>query len=870
MRFSVGSKSAKTCQYIRGCYFTNWSQYRTGDASYLPEHYQPGLCTHIFFAFAKFTDNFIVTTTEYNDIKSDNSGLYQRVNKLKQQDPNLKTLLSVGGYGFGIQKFQQLARNQYARNKFVNSLKEFLRRFNFDGVDLDWEYPTSADYSHFIILVKDIADAFHHESVTTGKPKLLLTAAVTGNKQTAADGYNVQAMARYFDFVNVMTYDFHGGWEMQTGINSPLYAYSAVVEWAKQWNVADAAEAWFRMGMPREKIVIGFAAYGRGWNLPISNTDNGIKVGTRAVGPATATTFVQQTGVAAFYELCEMLENGARRFWDDESKTPYLVHDGKWYSYDDPDSYSEKLTWLQNQGYGGAFVWSLDFDDFQGKCKLTNNEKYPLIRMFNQLLCGNAPQSNQTFTRRPLTTFPSTGNNHMLINAKDFDEDTDEIFEKFTDKACYNKPHGFWPDPKNCAEFFLCLGSVNYKMRCPADLHFDPLWRHCTLPELSGCRRIPKTEPITITTITTTTTTLADKRFSSRTTAQPSKGTFVCDADGFFSNPTNCTQFYRCVGGIAFKFTCPQGLQFNQMHNLVEFLSGILSICCMVFLGFADDVLDLRWRHKLLLPTVASLPLLMVYAATYNSTSIVIPLQLQPWFGKVLNIGVLYYVYIGMVAVFCTNAINIYAGINGKFFWVILQQCLSKIYQTLGLEQECRYHMFSIYFLLPYIATSLVLLRFNWYPASVFVGDTFCYFSGMLFAVVGILGHFSKTLMLLFLPQIFNFIFSLPQLFRIIPCPRHRLPNVTSFRCDELSFFGKHVMRLYTALGLVSTKVQLVDGVETVTCNNFTLINLLLKVYGPTHEKVLVVRLLIIQVLCNIFAFFLRFYMAKLFFNVVE
>ncbi|KRY21617.1 putative endochitinase [Trichinella patagoniensis] len=579
--YNIGSKSAKTCQYIRGCYFTNWAQYRTGDASYMPEHYQPGLCTHIFFAFAKFTDNFIVATTEHNDIKSDNSGLYQRVNKLKQQDPNLKTLLSVGGYGFGIQKFQQLARNQYARSKFVNSLKEFLRRFNFDGVDLDWEYPTSADYSHFIILVKDIADAFHYESVTTGKPKLLLTAAVTGNEQTAADGYNVQAMARYFDFVNVMTYDFHGGWEMQTGINSPLYAYSAAVEWAKQWNVADAAEAWFKMGMPREKIVIGFATYGRGWNLPIGNTDHGIRVGTRAVGPATATTFVQQTGVAAFYELCEMLENGAKRFWDDESKTPYLVHDGKWYSYDDPDSYSEKL---------------------------------------------------------------------------------------------------------------------------------------------------------------------------------------------------------------------------------VEFLSGILSICCMVFLGFADDVLDLRWRHKLLLPTVASLPLLMVYAATYNSTSIVIPLQLQPWFGKVLNIGVLYYVYIGMVAVFCTNAINIYA----------------------GLEQECRYHM---------------------YPASVFVGDTFCYFSGMLFAVVGILGHFSKTLMLLFLPQIFNFIFSLPQLFRIIPCPRHRLPNVTSFRCDQLNFTGKHVMRLYTALGLVSTKVQLVDGVETVTCNNFTLINLLLKFYGPTHEKVLVVRLLIIQLL---------------------
>ncbi|KAL1238780.1 UDP-N-acetylglucosamine--dolichyl-phosphate N-acetylglucosaminephosphotransferase, partial [Trichinella spiralis] len=86
---------------------------------------------------------------------------------------------------------------------------------------------------------------------------------------------------------------------------------------------------------------------------------------------------------------------------------------------------------------------------------------------------------------------------------------------------------------------------------------------------------------------------------------------------------------------------------------------------------------------------------------------------------------VLYYVYIGMVAVFCTNAINIYAGINGlevgQSVIIAISILIFNIVQLVRLEQECRYHMFSIYFLLPYIATSLVLLRFNWYPASVFV-----------------------------------------------------------------------------------------------------------------------------------------------------
>lgn len=85
----------------------------------------------------------------------------------------------------------------------------------------------------------------------------------------------------------------------------------------------------------------------------------------------------------------------------------------------------------------------------------------------------------------------------------------------------------------------------------------------------------------------------------------------------------------------------------------------------MIFLGFADDVLDLKWRHKVLLPTIASLPLLMVYFATYNSTTIIVPRPFRFLLGYDVNLGILYYVYMGMLAVFCTNAINIYAGING-------------------------------------------------------------------------------------------------------------------------------------------------------------------------------------------------------------
>ena len=120
----------------------------------------------------------------------------------------------------------------------------------------------------------------------------------------------------------------------------------------------------------------------------------------------------------------------------------------------------------------------------------------------------------------------------------------------------------------------------------------------------------------------------------------------------------------------------------------------------------------------------------------------------------------------------------------------------------------------------PLAATTAGLLLFNWYPSEVFVGDTFTYFAGMVFAVAGILGHFSETLLLFFLPQVINFVYSIPQLLRIVPCPRHRLP-----------------------------KYDRESGLLHAT-PNLNLVNLALRVGGPTTEQRLCVKLLAFQALC--------------------
>lgn len=319
-------------------------------------------------------------------------------------------------------------------------------------------------------------------------------------------------------------------------------------------------------------------------------------------------------------------------------------------------------------------------------------------------------------------------------------------------------------------------------------------------------------------------------------------------------------------------------------HEFVMFIAGLLSICCMIFLGFADDVLDLKWRDKLLLPTMASLPLLMVYFVNIGITTIIVPKPVRFIFGFDLDLGVLYYVYMGMLAVFCTNAINILSGINGVEAGQSLIIAISiLIFNIIELQGTCCWqaHLFSAYFMMPFIATCAALLYYNWYPSEVFVGDTFCYFAGMAFAVVGILGHFSKTMLLFFIPQVINFVYSTPQLFHFIPCPRHRLPKFNPetgklgmsyaiFKMSDLHPLGKLILSVFSLLRLVQVETGVGEDKKSTRVNNFTLINFVIKLLGPVHERTLTTIMLLIQVGGTAIAFIIRYHLVRFFYDVKE
>jgi len=367
-----------------------------------------------------------------------------------------------------------------------------------------------------------------------------------------------------------------------------------------------------------------------------------------------------------------------------------------------------------------------------------------------------------------------------------------------------------------------------------------------------------------------------------------SSGDKVPEATGVI---TGCVFLMVCFLMIPFTysdFLLEQTKTSAFPHSeFVQLVAALLSITCMLLLGFADDVLDLRWRHKLLLPSMASLPLLMVYMVTTNRTEVVVPIFLQSLLGLTINLGLLYYIYMGLLAVFCTNAINILAGINGLEVGQSVIIALSIVIFNLmsvtgGLGHH---HIFSLYFLLPYLGTTIALLAHNWYPSRVFPGDTFCYFSGMTFAVVAILGHFSKTLLLFFIPQVINFLYSCPQLFHFIPCPRHRLPkydksedmvsfSITCFEKEKLGKVGRLILAVLRVTKLASVKeveIKLDDerSVAMVECNNLTIINLILRVTGPMREQTLTLVLLGVQVICSLLAFTIRYPLAFLLYGEI-
>ncbi|CAF4129213.1 unnamed protein product [Adineta steineri] len=374
-------------KYKKICYFTNWSQYRTGPAKFEPEHIDPFLCTHIIYAFAYINNQtFLIKTVEEND-----EDLYRRINALKKRNPKLKTLLGVGGWNMKSYAFSIMVHSTERRRKFIFDTINFLHKHNFDGFEVDWEYPgmrggQSDDKYYLTLFFQEFREAAIAQSIVTGQPRLLIAAAVAANQDIVSNGYEIDKISKVLDFINIMTYDFHGAWQNHTGLNAPLYKRFDETDMDAMLNQDFGIAIWLRNGAPAHKLVLGIPLFARTFFLAHANQN---ELRSPTIGNGTEGPFTRSAGFLSYFEVC-LLQADSQ--WKkntvlDGSESGYMYKDRDWVSYDSLENIQKRAAYVVANNLGGLFVWSLDMDDFSGI--FCQNGSYPFIKNSLSLLPTN-------------------------------------------------------------------------------------------------------------------------------------------------------------------------------------------------------------------------------------------------------------------------------------------------------------------------------------------------------------------------------------------------------------------------------------------------------------------------------------------------
>ncbi|KDP38640.1 hypothetical protein JCGZ_03993 [Jatropha curcas] len=330
---------------IKGAYWPSWSE------NFPPSSIDTTLFTHIYYAFLSPSN----VTLKFEIPDSTGKRLLNFTTVLHHKNPPVKTLISIAGGGADPQLFARIASQARSREVFINSAIQVARKFGFDGLDLDWEFPKDPkEMQDLGLLFKEWRYAIQNEAKSTNRPALLLTAAVYFSVEFLwAETYRkfpVASMKENLDWINAMCYDYHGSWDTSaTGAQAALYDSKSNI------STSYGLKSWLGAGMPRHKVVMGLPLYGRTWKLKDPKI-NGIRAPAVGVGPG-------EDGVLTFSQVEKFnKENSATVVYDLETVSTYSYAGSSWIGYDDTLSTTTKIGFAQALGLRGYFFWALSYD----------------------------------------------------------------------------------------------------------------------------------------------------------------------------------------------------------------------------------------------------------------------------------------------------------------------------------------------------------------------------------------------------------------------------------------------------------------------------------------------------------------------------
>jgi chitinase len=270
----------------------------------------------------------------------------------------VKVLLSLGGWE-DSNNFPAVAATFSLRAAFAHSCVAAIAEFDFDGIDIDWEYPGYADHKgtpndkhNFTLLLRTLRDSLDAHEKTTGK-YCLLTAALPAGASMVAN-IELDTVSLLLDQLNLMTYDFHGPWDRLSNHNSPLYSSVGA-------DSARCVDAVFKLynkvyGIPSSKINLGVPFYGHTFSQC-----------TAINSPHGGRDTVHFSPSGAFYYDIVGQSEAFTRHWDSQAKVPYLISN-RWnllVSYDDEESIRAKAQYVLDNHASGVIIWEITGDYFE-------------------------------------------------------------------------------------------------------------------------------------------------------------------------------------------------------------------------------------------------------------------------------------------------------------------------------------------------------------------------------------------------------------------------------------------------------------------------------------------------------------------------
>lgn len=357
-------------------YFVEWSVY---DRNYHVADIPANKLTHVNYAFAQIVNgectlvdsNAAIEKEAPVDKKGSAAprGNFAQLRVMKKKYPHIKSLISIGGWTLSG-SFSDVALTEEARDKFAKSCLAFIKKYGFDGVDIDWEYPVGGgkkgnkarpeDKVNYTLLLSTLRKRLDEAGKADETHYLLTIAAPTG--PSTISHFELGKIHPYLDWINVMAYDFHGTWDATTHFNAPLYAIKddpAQDEASRRLNVDAAIQTYLAAKVPPGKIVLGVSFTGRGWG-GVKKINNGLFQPMKTIPKGT-----WEEGVFDYKDIAANYLGRVTRYWNVEAEVPWLYDErsGIMISYDDPQSLLAKARYAREKQLGGIMIWELNADN---------------------------------------------------------------------------------------------------------------------------------------------------------------------------------------------------------------------------------------------------------------------------------------------------------------------------------------------------------------------------------------------------------------------------------------------------------------------------------------------------------------------------